>query len=296
MTWHPYELTVGLPHTNYRGLSEPRLLMEACHVFWQALGHEAGKPVSGMRNAEGLPVYATIFYIDAALPPAKSFDAFHLDDALKFFVGLRAVRNLSVEGRVIWDLASELPDAATDALWSAEEPAHPQIRFGSMLATRDAANNLKLTPPANARLDAIPPLPLAENPSQITRAAQETGKLGVVPDSWPAVGSPSETLHTIDSDRDTNAAGLVYFANYVAFMELAERTAWSAVAGERIGQRRVSRRRVAYFGNAASDDHLRITATVHAGGQQTSIVGIRSRISRAADDKLIALSEALIER
>lgn len=57
MTWRAYVLTVGLPQTNARGLSETRLLMEAGHMFWQALGEElggAGLPVAQLARPPGV--------------------------------------------------------------------------------------------------------------------------------------------------------------------------------------------------------------------------------------------------
>ena len=97
MTPQAFELTIGLPQTNYRGLAEPRLLMEACHVFWQALGEAIGRPISALRSAAGDPVYATIVYIDERFPDGRTLDQFRLDDRLRLFVELRAIRNLAVE-------------------------------------------------------------------------------------------------------------------------------------------------------------------------------------------------------
>jgi hypothetical protein len=63
-----YDLTLGLPHTNHRGLSEPLLLMQAGHFQWTSIAAATGGPLSRLRTASGGEVYAAFYYIEERLP------------------------------------------------------------------------------------------------------------------------------------------------------------------------------------------------------------------------------------
>ena len=78
-----------------------------------------------------------------------------------------------------------------------------------------------------------------------------------------------EHRYPIDVDRDTNGAGLVYFANYVAFMDTAERLALDGVAPERS----LRHRRIAYYGNADVERHADDRG--HGAAQRRASTGAR---------------------
>ena len=65
-----YDLTLGLPHTNHRGLSEPLLLMHAGHFQWMSIAAATGGPLSRLRTASGGEVYAAFYYIEERFPVA----------------------------------------------------------------------------------------------------------------------------------------------------------------------------------------------------------------------------------
>ena len=68
---YSYDLTLGLPHTNHRGLSEPLLLMHAGHFQWLSIAAATGGPLSRLRTASGGEVYAAFYYIEERLPAAR---------------------------------------------------------------------------------------------------------------------------------------------------------------------------------------------------------------------------------
>ena len=107
-------------------------------------------------------------------------------------------------------------------------------------------------------------------------------------EAWLPVTS-YEHRYPIDVDRDTNGAGLVYFANYVAFMDTAERLALDGGAPERS----LRHRRIAYYGNADVNDTLTIAVTVLRSGAQPRALGFRYVIRRQEDGEIICLSEAI---
>ena len=297
--WRTYPLSIGLPQTNFRGFAESRLLMEACHLFWAALGEAIGTPVSRLRNASGAPVYATIAFVEERYPADRTLEIFTLDDRLTVMVGLRFTRNVAVEARVLFDREDRLKAGCDpEAAW--EQGTFPRVRFSSMFASpANGGRDLVLAAPANATFKELPVLPLEAHASPLLRLAQETGRLEVIPSDWESRGAAVETPYEIDPDRDTNAAGLVYFANYVSFLELGERRALasgsSGMSEAALAGRRLRERRVAYLGNASPTDRLTIAVSRWGSTQAPGRIGLRGLISREGEMKPLCVSESIVD-
>lgn len=298
---HVYDLTLGLPHTNYRGLSEPHLLMQAGHMQWASIASAVGRPLSQLRTSSGKEVYAAFYYIETRVPAHAPLESFGLDDALRFGIALRSFKNITIEGRVVFDHAARLPDAASIEAALADRAGldvHPRLTFGNIFITPVKGNSvLRVAPPADAPLAGVDALPNDENPYHFTRAAADTGALGLFEDGWVPAGMPFEHRYAIDVDRDTNGAGLVYFAQYVAFMETAERLALAAAAGSpaipSACATSLRHRRVAYYGNADTADTVTVRVTLFRRGDAPGLVGLRYAVERAEDGRRICLSEAV---
>jgi len=279
-----YDLTLGLPHTNRRGLWEPLLLMQAGHYLWQSIAAAIGRPLSELRTVSGGEVYAAFYFIEERIPERTPLESFGLDATLRFAIALRSFKNIAVEALVSFDRA-DAPDA--------DAAAHPFIRFGTIFITPVQGNSeLRVAPPANADFSAIPPLPNDDNPYHLTREAKDKGSLGVIEDGWPRIGDAFDFQYEIDADRDTNGAGLVYFANYITFMERAERAMFEARALPGAA-RTLNHRRTAYYGNADPRDTIRVRLSAYRDPRRTDRVGLRYTIERQEDGQLICLSEAL---
>ena len=291
---YTYDLTLGLPHTNYRGLAETLLLMQAGHYQWAAIASATGGPLSKLRTASGGEVYAAFYYIEELVPPGAPLESFGLDDDVRFVVSLRSFKNIAVEGTVHFDLRSRFGTRNPG-----EETVHPRIRFGNIFITPTEGNSLlNVAPPANADFSQLPPLPNDENPYHVTRTAVEGASLGLFDSGWTSTGQSVEHQHHIDVDRDTNGAGLVYFANYVSFMETAERLAISGVPPEAatpaaLANRSLRHRRIAYFGNADVSDTVRVRVTALTCAQAERSIGFRFAIERESDGRRICLSEVI---
>jgi probable biosynthetic protein (TIGR04098 family) len=272
-----YDLTLGLPHTNHRFFSEHLLMKYAGHFQWQSIAAAAGMPLSVLRTTSGGEVYASFYYIETIVPPSVPLESFRLDDTVRFSVDLRAFKNIAFEGRLRFDRPESLGDAS------------PSIRFANIFITPEKGNSrLRVAPPAQADFRDLPPLPNDENPYQITRAAGESGTLGLFDDEW-RVERKQGQRYPIDVDRDTNGAGLVYFANYVAFMDTAERLTLDG----RHPERSLRHRRIAYYGNADVNDTLTIDVTVLRSDARPHDAGFRYVIRRDEDGQTICLSEAI---
>lgn len=268
---YTYDLTLGLPHTNHRFFAEQLMLKFAGHFQWQSIAAAAGLPLSSLRTVDGGEVYASFYYIEIIIPEAAPLESFRLDDTVRFKIDLRAFKNIAFEGLVHFDRPERLSGAS------------PYIRFANIFITPEQGNSrLRVAPPAQADFHELPPLPNEENPYQLTRAAAESGSLGLLDDGWVPATTYTHT-YPIDVDRDTNGAGLVYFANYVAFMDTAERHAMA-------GERSLRHRRIAYYGNADVHDTLTIDVAVFRRDDQ---LGFRYTIRRQEDGGMICLSEAI---
>lgn len=296
-----FDLRLGLPHTNRRGLSEPLLLMHAGHFQWTAVAEATGGPLSRLRTASGGEVYAAFYYIEERIPDSAPLQSFQLDDVLRFGIALRSFKNIAVEGRVVFDRLESLKEAgAVDAALARPdgEIDHPFIRFGNIFITPVKGNSmLRVAPPIGADFSGLAPLPNEENPYHLTRAAAADGDLGLFGEEWRPVGAPYEHRYVIDEDRDTNGAGLVYFAQYLAFMETAERLALanssSVVDPAEAAGRSLRHRRIAYYGNADISDAITTRVTILRDDTARRWIGFSYLIRREQDGQTICRSQAL---
>lgn len=298
-----YELVLGLPHTNHMGLAEHLLLMHAGNFQWTSIARAIGRPLSSLRTAGGDEVYATFYFIEERFPVNALLNQFRLDDRLSFAVFLRAFKGIAVEGQIVFDHQDRMKDwlaAAPESLSGDNAATHPYIRFANIFITPEGGNSrLKVAMPAHASLSGAPNLPNEENPYHVTKVAQETGELGLL-QGWRSIDRLAnfESGYAIDIDRDTNGAGLVYFANYLTFMDRAERDAMRAnsqrpFADAEITRRVVRTRRVAYYGNVSTSDRIRTGVRLFAADGDDGAIGIRYEIRREEDGQLICLSEAV---
>jgi probable biosynthetic protein (TIGR04098 family) len=107
-------------------------------------------------------------------------------------------------------------------------------------------------------------------------------------------------VYTIDVDRDLNGAGLVYFANFVSFLDLAERVVLSGLPdpmpAELLDGRSTYLRRMGYFGNAQATDRLHVTLAARYRvvelGDVAPVLDLAfdHRVRRSSDNKEIAIS------
>lgn len=301
---YQYELVLGLPHTKYNGLAEHLLLIHTGHLHWTSIARVIGKPLSSLRTRNGEEVYATFYFIEERFPDHALVNTFKLDDRLRVGIFLRAFKNIAVEGQILLDHEARLMESIAELKGAPSSVAiarHPYIRFGNIFITPASGNSsLKVAPPANADFSAFQPLPNEENPYHLTKLAEQTGSLGLLDDAWKCVDATQgfKVLYAIDPDRDSNGAGLVYFANYIAFMDSAERAAMRAnsqrfFSDKEIEGRAVQWRRVAYYGNATLTDQLRIQVSIFVRPEEIKKIGLRYAINRDEDGQLICLSEAI---
>lgn len=263
-----YELVLGMPHTNHRGFAEHLALAHFGHLYWTSIARAIGCPLSTLRSTAGEEVYATFLLHRGDVPRRRP--ARHLPAG-------RPAGHRGAPARLQGD----------------RRRGRDHVRRRSPAAGNSA---LRIAVPANGDFSAIPPLPPADNPYHLTKLAEESGELGLLGTEWePALGDPVEERQAIDPDRDSNGAGLVYFANYVVFMNQAERVAMrrAGLPEADVLSRAVRARRIAYYGNAGVSGYLRTRVTPFRSSRRPRDLGFRYTIRRDEDDALISLSEAI---
>ena len=301
-----YSLTLGLPQTNMNGFSEVALLMHAGHFQWSSLAQAIGRPLSSLRTPQGLPVYFTYYYVEEQLPADRPLSGFLLDQSLRFLNTLRHFKSATIDGELVFEEVDRLRTGCADEHAFKENPKTligqlPYLRLCNVIICPEGGNNhLKMITLPDVSFDRLPPVALETNAYTITRQAAREQSFGNFEEGWLSLDRAPGFAFTyvINADRDTNGAGLVYFANYIAFLDMAERAALAgnstrSFTGEQVHGRRLRKRQIAYYGNAGLADHLKIEVQLFDRGPTE--LGVRSKVFRGADGKLIALSEAIKE-
>ena len=296
------ELVIGLPHTNLGGLSEVRLMMQAGHFQWNSIAAALNKPLSTLRTKEGHPIYATFFYIDSKFPEKRPIGSFKLDESLLFLNKIKQFKGMSIDGEILFDRVQSFKDADRpdfDFDREAKAGRHPTLRMCNVFISHEGSNEfLKITTPEGCSFENMETIASGEEAYPITRAASKHRAFDLFDKEWSPIDKEADFSfdYTINPDRDTNGAGLVYFAQYIAFMDAAERQALLKNSSvpfslEQINHRTLVRRKIAYFANVDLENTLTIVVALFRNNR--SQVGARYQIFRKSDKKLIALSESI---
>ena len=284
-------LRLGMPHTQAGGLSEVALLAHVGDQRWIDFGAATGVPASAHRDADGHPVYASFYFVELSGFPADGLGVYGPDDELEL------VNSLERFGRSMLDGWHSLHPAGTlPAELPATAPPAPRVRLSNVLVREGrGTDDLRITVPANARIDDVPASSTEPDSYQRVREARRVGRFEDAGDeaATPLWEGARTVPYRINPDRDVNGVGLVYFANYVAFMDYAERQALQesgAYAPEALDARRTRRRRIGFYGNALRHDVLLVDVEALAAPGHRLL--LHHRIRRQRDDRLIAVASA----
>ena len=279
-----------MPHTIAGALSEVALLAHAQDLQWTELGRLTGCPASRQRDASGREVYASIYFVDVDSPSEDGLRAFHPDDDVEILSTLGRYGQTMLEAEHLL-----LPSGLVPEPEPAPLPPGLRVRLSNVLvALGGGPDDLRISSPVNARLDAIPALPMQPKSYRLVREAQVRGTfVEPPPGARPLWTTPFVAVLPINPDRDLNGVGLLYFANYIAFLDAAERMALQSEAGfppTALDGRATVRRRIGFYGNARSSDALIVEVDAFALDAVRLLV--RHRVRRRSDDRLIAIASA----
>lgn len=279
-----------MPHTSWGALSEVALVAAAGDIRWSDLGALTGVPASRHRNADGRAVYASFYYVGVDAPSPHGLAVHAPDDDVEIVSTVMRFGRSMLDGTQhvypAGTLAADLPEVLPPAL---------AVRLSNVLVCEGAGpDDLRITTPVNADLEAVAATPDEPDSYRAIREARVAGRFfdaGPGAEAlWPGV---HEVVYRINPDRDVNGVGLVYFANYVAFADYAERAALEAAgcfAPDALNRRVTLRRRVGYYGNARFDDALIIEVEGWRPAGATDGVVAHHRVRRRSDGRLVAVS------
>jgi probable biosynthetic protein (TIGR04098 family) len=282
-------LLLGMPHTQAGGLSEVALLAHVGDLRWLDVGAATGLPASAQRDADGHAVYASFYFVDLDGFPETGLGVFGPGDEIEVVSTLRRFGRSMLDGEHALYGAGALPAELPAAL-----PPAPRVRLSNVFVREGAGtHDLRVTTPANALIEGIPASAVEADSYRLIKEARERGSFFAAPEgAHPLWQGAREVAYEINADRDVNGVGLVYFANYVAFMDFAERRALEdagAYAPAALDGRRTLRRRIGYYGNAERHDVLLVDVealTLPAPGRLL----LHHRVRRRGDGRLIAVS------
>jgi probable biosynthetic protein (TIGR04098 family) len=234
------------------------------HLRWLSFERLAGVPTAKVADTKGRRLYATFYYIDIHYPLSAPANAFRENDRVAFLGDFSAYGRNILDGYFALYRAGDsregqfgVPTAETRESFT--QAGIPYIRLSNIFIQQEQGpEKLRIGQPSNADFTNIPAIREAPEGHERNREAREAGHFFPHP-----AGTRVHELtfdYSIDPDRDVNAAGLVYFANFPAFFEVAERRALASlkanVPRDFVNRRGTLRRQVGFFGNARTDDTL----------------------------------------
>ena len=283
-------LRLGMPHTQSGGLSETALLIYCAHLRWTDIGDVTGIPASRQRDADGHRVYASVYFVDIDGFPPTGLGAMHPDDDLDVVSTLVRFGPSMLDGEHRFYSPGRLPETLPSAL-----PPAPCVRLSNVFVReRGGPDDLRITTPAGNRLENLAQSPEEPDSYQLIRVARQQGRFWEPPADAVQLPTGSEpVVLPINPDRDVNGVGLIYFANYVAFMDLAERMLLAAHGGfepQALDDRRTLRRQVGFYGNAQRHDSVLVEVEAFRLAGTPVRLLLNHKVTRQADGRLIAVS------
>lgn len=282
-----FSLELGMPHLGRNNLSENALFKAIGHDRWRQI-QEAGKvPTSLIQDDAGSRLYATFFFLEVHFAPEHPLAAHGENETMRFATDLSHYGQVHLDGRHVLVAAPEY--------W---------VRSSNVFIYQERGpSKLSMSIPANVDFSQIPELPTQPDSLALCRVARSKGAFfDAEPGDLDAYPGEREFVYKFDQDRDMNGAGLIYFANFIAILDAAERGVLADLPHEiplaAVDARSTYRRRIGYYGNAQATDSLRVLVktrlrdlpSVRHG--RVVDMGFDYRVRRLSDDKEIVVSSS----
>jgi probable biosynthetic protein (TIGR04098 family) len=299
------DLLLDPRHTGVNNLSEFLFLMQLGAIQWQQIARFAGVRLRDFRSDFGNPVYASFYYIREMFSVDRPLSSYALDDRLTILSKVRLCGSTVIDGQhlLCGEEISEEQCRSADVEDLEQCGWRPSVRMSNVFVQKQSGpDHLKVVFPANVDLDRFPRTGSRPETYELAQRARAEGRF---PRPAKAGFSPFGPTgfsfrYEINPDRDINGVGLVYFANYVAFLDMAERDLLrrARMPEERIDRRSLVEREIAYFGNARSTEVLHIDVEAYRVEEDrempkgTEAICFDYRVRRESDARLICVSRA----
>jgi probable biosynthetic protein (TIGR04098 family) len=271
---------------------------------WDAVATACRMNVHAARTAEGHPAYLSFYYYRVrggriVHPHGLSFGDELQVSTRVFQFGSHSVLTLHRLAPADLELTAEPLDPA-----EVYEHPHPDCmyveNFNRWIARSRPDSNRGLTEiaPPDFTFAGLPRLPNRYSPRTLVGRAREAGGFCVpAPPGFTREGLELIVEYALDSARDINGAGLVYFASYFSIFDSALLRLWRSRgrSEEHFLRRRVVDQKMGYFGNADTGAVFTISVRLwrHAFRPGTEIADMALRDS--ATGKLLAITALEIE-
>ncbi len=276
---------LGMPHLGRNNFSESALFKAIGHDRWKQIEELGGVPTAQIRDDTGARLYATFFFLELHLSPENPLSAYGENDNLTFEADISHYGKVYIDGQHV---VAGRPDR-----W---------IRSSNVFIYPERGpSKLSLSIPATMDFSQIRELDEQPDSLDLCRQAKAKGSFwDASPEDIPIFEGKKEYVYKIDTDRDLNGAGLIYFANFISFLDLAEREILTGLADPVpvgiLDVRSTYRRQVGYYGNAQATDRLhiflaaRIRILQEHGGADLLDLGMDYQVRRSSDNKEIMIS------
>lgn len=262
------DVEVGISLMGRAGFGETPLLKLIGELRWRQLAGLCGVDSAALVDEEGRRLYATFFYVELRFPPGMSMADISENDRLTL------VNTLTFDGDSIldgmhfffpadWPEEDKKPFADGAAALAAGVPC--MVTSNAFVRMVQGASWLKKGVPA---VEGMKHLPIGEGGTENYRkmVSVSGGKRTFrrPPDTYEMLtDGPVAVEYTPDPDRDLNGLGLLYYANYPAVLDYAERrvlttTTRAPIDGGLLDFRAVATRDSAYVSNIVPPDVIEV--------------------------------------
>lgn len=263
---HMEVLEIGMPLMGIGNLCESALLKHLGDMRWRHIMRLTGVPSRNLVDDQGNRLYPAFFYVKVRFPESRPMGSFAENDTLLLMDTVKRYGQSMLDGTA-YLVPSERRSTLSKPLTSLEEASQsgiPAVQMSNAFVMKfDGAEWLKKSRPKDGILNRVAEMPSPPDSYELSRLAQQGGSVGTPSESSCSIHDTDVSYeYAIQPDRDVNGVGLLYFANYPLFLDLAERYAlkqsgpvWS---DEAINTRSLLTRNIAYLNNAAWHDSMTI--------------------------------------
>ena len=267
-----FTFKLGLPHTNYQGAAEHLFMAQIGAFEWESISHSINVPLNQLRSKSGQEVYCTFVCISCSYSDNSLLRMWKLDENVAVDVTCASYKNLLIDSNVTV---------------TGTQGKSIHIHLNNIFITPKNSNEtLKISHPHNVDFDSLATLSSDDPAIRIMRNFKKSQCLGLF--DIPKTTEKSLFFELpLNIERDTNGAGLVYFANYFLYLNLGIRDYLNLASLDPIPN--PVKRKLVFLGNISPADSIRVR-TSHVGENNWI-----QEIFRKSDNQRICYCETVFE-
>ncbi|HEX5136399.1 MAG TPA: LnmK family bifunctional acyltransferase/decarboxylase [Planctomycetota bacterium] len=259
------DLEVGLPLMGRNNLGETPLLKVLGAMRWDHMRRLTGVPSRRLTDESGERLLPTFYYVKIRFPRERPLAFYGENDRITVVNTLQSYGGAILDGFSFLYPADWAAERKTAFLTGeqAEAAGVPYVRTSNIFVKRvEGAGKLRNARPVQKEMANLPQAADVPSTYALLRKATEEGRFVAPPPHSTRLTPERGTVrYEIDPDRDLNALGLLYFANYPAILDTAERSVLSKapvlpIPADLLDARTVVYREIAYLANAHASDPI----------------------------------------